>query len=747
MPSENARRVHLLPLITAVIVTVLACSSIICEDAESAVPELDGGDIDGEVGVSLEYKIQGPGVNSQALANRYTIGSTNIPDDLGLSVTTEYNPGVGIVDRFKIVVSGTPQYLVNGTGSEWDGKFSIDLYLDGELSRTYTGQMTIRGVSSISINGPDTIDFNSSDRSVTLTATVDPVDVQRKDLVWTVYSGQDVVRIVDTTGTSTGGICTIEGLRTGNATIRATHAINTSIFAEFSVQVQEDVVIVEPIDDAIPVNTEYTRTPQTQPSDTTIEISKVLFEESEMDPSDYGDYIYVDGRTIHAILPEVGTWRIFYTASCPNYTPATGQINLEVHDEQITGTPVVQSIIASPNLQYDRMWDFVAFGAANYAEIEWDFGDGDTESGSDRVMHTFEREGLTTVKVTLRNSLGVEATASVDIMVFGADPSEDAWINVQYYWAYRVVGDVEQFGFDSEATWLDSELVTVGGDRYIVVSGTPTMSDSKVGDAYDCRLEVDGSVLEWTVTVFSQNTVAPVASFNVAADPDDPMTAVVNYTGSNTSYVLIDWGEGNGPQRYRGSLSEVITHTYPRQGTFTIRITAHNDMGDDEAFRSFTANYDEEHAPSVVIQPIGDRSVTVGSLVDFTVTVDPEKASVGITGASWLHVDGNRVYGTPTQAGDFEFTIIASYGASSDRETFTIHVSGGQSGDGGHGGDDEHDQDGDSDGHAGTDWTLFAALAILMVIMAVAFWYFDAPYLIIISVVGIIASAWFTGVF
>ena len=45
------------------------------------------------------------------------------------------------------------------------------------------------------------------------------------------------------------------------------------------------------------------------------------------------------------------------------------------------------------------------------------------------------------------------------------------------------------------------------------------------------------------------------------------------------------------------------------------------------------------------------------------------------------------------------------------------------------------------------DWTLFAALAILMIIMAAAFWYFDAPYLIIISIVGIIASAWYTGVF
>lgn len=739
LSDSNVRGFAPLPIITVLVVMLIAGSMATCDDADAAV-SLDGGDFDGEVGVACEFTIRGPAVNNPTAADSYTIGSTNIPDDLGLSVTTEYNPGVGIVDRFKIVISGTPQYLVSETGFGWDGKYSIELNHNGKLDRTYTGQITINGVSSISINGPTIIDFNSPNKSIILTATVDPVDVLKKELVWTVHSGQDVVKITDTSSTPTGGICTLEGVKIGNATIRATHSINNLIFAEYSVQVQEDVVIVEPIDDAIPVNAEYTRTPQTQPEDTVIEISKVLFEESEMDSSEYGDYIYVEGRTIHAILPEVGTWRIYYTASCPNYTPATGQINLEVHDEQITGTPGVQSIIASPNLQYDRMWDFVAMGVSNDAEIEWDFGDGSTESGSDRVMHTYDREGLMTVKVMVRNSLGDEATATVDIMVFGSDPSEDAWINVQYYWAYRVVGDIEQFSFDSEAAWLEAELVSVGDDRYIVVSGTPTMSDSKVGDAYDTRLEVDGKSLSWVISVYSQSIDSPVASFNIAADPDDPMTVIVNYTGSDTSYIQIDWGEGNGPQRYRGSIYEAITHTYPRQGTFIITITAHNGVGTDNASRSFTANYDEEHAPSVVIQPIGDRSVTVGSLVDFTITVDPEKASVGIAGASWLKADGNRVYGTPTQAGDFEFTIIASYGASSDRETFTIHVSDSSSGE--DGGDDGNDGN-----ESGTDWTLFAALAILMIIMAAAFWYFDAPYLIIISIVGIIASAWYTGVF
>lgn len=72
----------------------------------------------------------------------------------------------------------------------------------------------------------------------------------------------------------------------------------------------------------------------------------------------------------------------------------------------------------------------------------------------------------------------------------------------------------------------------------------------------------------------------------------------------------------------------------------------------------------------------GDVSLTVGKQFSYTVGTSQTGCTVNVSGASWLHVSGNTVSGTPTSAGTYDITITISKagGYVSDQQSFTITV-------------------------------------------------------------------------
>ena len=749
-------------LVAVAAVAMLACVLFAFSpvDDNQSDAAITGENINGEVGVEFEKIVRYiPGVNNPNSASFFSIGETNIPDDLGITVSTNYDGGVGTAYRMQIIVSGTPQYHVGDVdNAKWDGAYEIQVLRNGEEYQTFTGQMVFRGVTSISLNGQNGIDINSDDKTAAITATIDPVDVQEKEIVWTIYDGDDKAEIKSYSGSETGSVCIIEAKATGSVIVRATMAIDIDVFAEWRVLIKDDLLIVEPIEDEIAINSEYTRTPQVtlagEKVDADIAIVEVTLNGNVMQSSTYSDFIYVEDRTIHATLPEEGVWRITYEASYSTANPVQGQIVLEATDKQEEANPVVTGINAYPDYAYDKMWNFVAVDADNYIGIEWDFGDGSKpETGSSRVVHTYGSEGYYTVTVTLTNSLGVTAKASTDIVVFGQDPGTDAWMNIQYTWVYRVVDDMQQYVFDTDAQWLDDEMKVIGDETYIIISGTPTVNNAQSRTTYNASLSINDTILSWQITVSPQETEAPVCSFNIDANSENSMIVELNFTGSNASNILIDWGDGNGSRVYK-NFNDVITFTYPAADTYTIKVIARNNVGEsDPVTKTFTARYDESQTTSPTLNPIEDVSVFKGESFSFTVTFTPAEAKIGVQGPSWVHVDGNRIYGTPTATGDYQITVMASYGSLSAKQTFNIHVteSGGSGGDGdddtpgGGDGGDGGDKDGNGDGE--TDWTMFALCAIIMILVAAALWYYQYPILIVVPIIGIIVAAWYTGVF
>lgn len=699
------------------------------------------GEIGNEVNIELDRVVGLPmSQRSDVIDEERT---SDIFEKVGLTVTADYQArGLGGFENF-VTITGTPTFhcdenfdIYNSNGDHWSGR------------------ITIKGVESITFDETEKhITYKGDDtETVTIIATVSPQDVQNKGIEWDVVSGPG--KIIESTVTETGSVCNVEVTGTGQIVVRATHQYNTAATEDCTIFSQAEVTIIQPIDTEWKVDQEFTLTPMTDPADADIEINRVVFNGEEQDESYYGDFIYVDDRTVRATFPEAGTWEIFYSASASNYaTNDGGQIRVIVTDQPVTGTPTVTGIIASPNLGHSMMFDFVAVNVTNMSTMTWDFGDGTIEPGAETVGHTYTQPGRYTVKVTVANDNGATATAETTIIVSGDEPSEEAWINVQYWWAYRIVGDAQQFSFDnSETPWLTASMQTDGEDRFIVISGTPTLTNgATVDDVYECKLTVNEASLTWQITMFAQNTVKPTAAFNVVPDPDNPLVAVVNYTGSNTSYVMIDWGDGNGYQRYTGSLSEEIRHEYATDRSYTIRIQAYNDQGSDEVSHTFNASNGDAGEVDVTLKPIKDVSVEVGHSIDIELDYAPSNAIVGMDPAySWLSIVDGHIVGTPTKAGDYTISVIVSYGAG-DKETFTIHVyEEGQlptDPDDPSDPDDPTDPDDPKEDSDETDWVMFAACVVAMVLLAIAFVYFDYWFLVIFPMIGIIVAAWFTGVF
>ncbi len=83
--------------------------------------------------------------------------------------------------------------------------------------------------------------------------------------------------------------------------------------------------------------------------------------------------------------------------------------------------------------------------------------------------------------------------------------------------------------------------------------------------------------------------------------------------------------------------------------------------------------------PSVaIVSNQSDILILTGSNFSYNVITDPEDATISVSGASWLNVNGHLIYGTVSEPGEYTITVSAykdEYGVGS--QTFTVTVTSG----------------------------------------------------------------------
>lgn len=66
--------------------------------------------------------------------------------------------------------------------------------------------------------------------------------------------------------------------------------------------------------------------------------------------------------------------------------------------------------------------------------------------------------------------------------------------------------------------------------------------------------------------------------------------------------------------------------------------------------------------------------IVVGNTFAYDVVTSLPGATLDVTGASWLSVNGNRLVGTPVQTGTYTVVLTAAYGTQTDSQTFEVRV-------------------------------------------------------------------------
>ena len=106
-------------------------------------------------------------------------------------------------------------------------------------------------------------------------------------------------------------------------------------------------------------------------------------------------------------------------------------------------------------------------------------------------------------------------------------------------------------------------------------------------------------------------------------------------------------------------------------GSYTVTITVSKDRVSDTT--SFTILVKESAQSS--IEDIEDAEIVVGESFSIVVVTDPADASITVSGADWLSIDGHRIFGTPDESGTYDVVVSAIVdGSTVQTGEFTITV-------------------------------------------------------------------------
>jgi PKD repeat protein len=256
-------------------------------------------------------------------------------------------------------------------------------------------------------------------------------------------------------------------------------------------------------------------------------------------------------------------------------------------------------------------------------DIEWDFGDGNTVSGTLIPMHVYGDDGIYTVTLTVSDDDGDVDTDTLEISVYNLGPTGGI-IGI----SSANEGSPLEFTISAEDPGSDDIILTMEwGD------GTPTTAVTHYNNAmgpdpnpspwgtypfsvtdtlthvygddadYTAILTIvddDGGTFTYTTTVSVENiapTIAPIGS--IIGDEASPITITASASDLGSDDLTFIWdlelgpiitnihfNDGVGPDPYPSpggtypfSSSDTVTHTYGDNGAFSLSLTVTDDDG------------------------------------------------------------------------------------------------------------------------------------------------------------------------
>ncbi len=255
--------------------------------------------------------------------------------------------------------------------------------------------------------------------------------------------------------------------------------------------------------------------------------------------------------------------------------------------------------------------------ATGYA---WDFGDGN-KATEENPTHTYTKDGTYTVKLTATNAGGsATKTATVTVTLNGASIQ----ITADFTFELDKKGVVKFTNTSTNATRYTWDFGD--GNTSNAKDTTYTYIENK---DYKVKLTATNSAGESadTTKIITIINALPIASFKFSKDPQSAGGAInFENTSKNATSYAWDFGDGN------TSTDENPTHTYAKDSTYTVKLTATNSAGESN---DKTATITLKGSSIQVVASFTFTEGTKGGTVIFTNT------SENAIGYTWDFGDGN----------------------------------------------------------------------------------------------------------
>jgi PKD repeat protein len=254
-------------------------------------------------------------------------------------------------------------------------------------------------------------------------------------------------------------------------------------------------------------------------------------------------------------------------------------------------------------------------GTNSIASYEFDWGDGviTHPAPSSSATHTYAAPGTYVVTVTVRDTTGLQDTATKSVTVTAVSPPVPSLL---------VSGNVLTASADASASHAGTYPIST----YTFDWGDTNTTGPQAGATSSHGYAANGTyVVTVTVTDDHGNTASTTRSVSLGAFPpiarlaidvdelDVDATAAASTGGTySISTYTFDWGDGNttGPQA-----GVTASHTYALDGTYTVTVTATDTNGFfDDAFLNVDVAAIAPPPPPELILPVAHFTTTVVNL-------------------------------------------------------------------------------------------------------------------------------------
>ena len=214
-------------------------------------------------------------------------------------------------------------------------------------------------------------------------------------------------------------------------------------------------------------------------------------------------------------------------------------------------------------------------------------------------------------------------------------------------------GPSDNTGFNGSIPGIDINSYTSGPMQAFNLEGTPTAIGSY-------RISsTTGGLNSYTFVVYGIDHAVSYSANGGTGTMSN--TVVSNGESGNSDVTLASCGFSKAGYEFVGwKIGNVIYQpgqTVPVEGNTTVNAVAQ--------WTPINVN---------IISSGEGADIIVGNSFSRTITTDVAGATLSFTGPGWLTLSGSTLVGTPSVAGDYTVTVTAALSASSDSQTFTIHV-------------------------------------------------------------------------